>query len=344
MDKRTEAMNKAKEILKSHVSKAGKAYKENQDKKAEPTAMDKAETWAKETKKSITDPKKAKRFGRWVKNGTYNLAHDSLDVAKTGVHEGRANIIASKIIANRIGGKKTTKAEKKFLGKQAVNNVKTGVTVGTIVAANVAVGAKPAPGMSEALAWGTNKIGMTPKKQRIPRRYRNQHKWSQTNGWIDKRIQAIHEAKKKYNREFLSKNPDLKRKKDTEHSYDPELNRDIRNENWININNSRMKQADKAISLGSKLGGGLVGGVIGNAINSALYKKKKARVQFLEDKGLLRNSNENEELNKLKKLMSSNKSAFITGGAALGAIGGGAAYYKIRKKMDDKDRKSIWKT
>lgn len=342
MDKRTETLNKAKEVLKSHISKAGKSYKENQDKKAEPTAMDKAKIWTENKKKEITGPKKLKRFGRWIKNGSYNLAHDSLGVAKTGVHEGRANIIASKIIANRIGGKKTTKSEKKFLGKQAVNNVKTGVTVGTVVAANVAMGTTPAPGMSEALAWTTNKIGMTPKKQAIPRRYKDQHKWSKTNGWIDKKSSAVHEAKKKYNREFLSKNPDLKKKKDTEHSYDPELNMEVRAENLRNISNKRIGDTDKALSLAAKVGGGLAGGSLGNLVGKAFHKRKRSRLYHLQSKGGLRTDKENQEMDKIKKFLSTSKTAFVAGGAALGAVGGGAAYYKFRKNSDKKDRKNVF--
>lgn len=337
MDRKPELLNHIKNSVKSNAIIAGKAYRKHELDKLKPGALA-------EVKKSIIGPNKKARFKRWVGNGLHNVPIEALNIAKTGVQEGRANVIAGKIISDKISGKKSTKSENKFLGKQAINNVKTGVSVGAVVGANYLVGAKPAPGMSEAIAWGTHKIGMTPSKQRIPRRYRNHSKWNETNDWIDRNKKSRLQKKKEFNREFLKKHPELRNKKDTEHSYDPELNRDIRQENWININNQRMGQADKAISVSSKLAGGVIGGSLGNILGSKLLPKKKARLAYLISKGLMRTEKEDEELKNLKKLLSLVKVSTTLGGAALGATAGGVAYYKTRKKLDDKDRKSIWKT
>lgn len=375
MDKKQEVKKRAKEILKDSLSKYGNALRKQEEKKNEPSILDKSRSKiakglqsandavkkkAKEVHKSVTGPNKVRRFKKWVANGGINAAKATLSAAKTGLHEGRANVIATKIVGNRVlKGKKTTKAERKFLGKQAVNNVKTGVTVGTVVGANVAMGATPAPGMSEALAWGTNKLGMTPKKQRIPKRYEKEHKFSKANGWLDKKSKQLSETKKNYNkkvneniaednkaraRKLKAKMKSLhaQKKKDTEHSYDPELNMEVRAENLRNISNKRLGDTDKALSLASKVGGGVAGGVLGNAISKAFHKRKRARVQHLQDKGHLRTDKENQELGKLKKYLSTSKSAFIAGGAGLGAIGGGAAYYKYRKSSDKRDRKRVF--
>lgn len=368
MDKKTEAIQKAKDVIKSHISNAGKAYKENEEKKAKPSAIGElssnAGNWVKkkvsETKKSVAGPNKVKRFKKWVANGSMNLAKDAIGVVKTGAHEGRANVVAAKIVGKRALGKKATKSEKKFLGKQAVNNLKTTASVGIIGAANYAVGATPVPGMSEGLAWGTNKLGLTPKKQRIPKRYEKDMKMTKLNSALDKGTKSISEAKKRYNKKvddeireankkrankLKAKMKSLNQKKDTNNSAeDSKLNRDIRKENISNINNMRNTQAEIGLSMASKLGGAAVGGVIGNAINSALHKKKRARAHYITSKGLLATDKEKEELGKINKYLGTFKKASIAGGAVLGGIGGGAAYYKLRGKQIKKDKKAIWNT
>lgn len=343
MDKNDTLKEHLRKSALENISKLGKGFKDKSDEdkagslldktreatvKSLKSTNDKVRKGVKEISHSISKPNRTKRFGRWIRNGAYNATSHALDIGKAGVHEGRSNIIASKIVGNRILGKKTTKAERKFLGKQAINNVKTVATVGAAGAAGLTV---PLPGSTEAGAFVASKLGLAPKKQRIPSRYKDHNKMTKFNNWVERKKASLKKLKKDYNKEYDKKNPN-----DKNYSLDYQDKRDIRKENIKNWRNVRNGASNVALMAGS----GVLGGLAGKSLSNSLYKKKQSRLQYLKDKGVNISESEKDEIKKLEKFLSSLKKKFVIGGAALGAGSFMVGNKMLENKLDSKK----WKT